>query len=72
MEFTAGGVKGALFFFPATMNKWSAVLMDCVAKQVVSRFLSLRRVVVKVADDLSSQHPKIVHMSANRPGGEAR
>jgi len=54
------------------MNQRTPVLVDGVAEQSVSRPLSESRVVVKVADDLSAQHPKIVHVPANGLGGETR
>jgi len=72
MEFAAGGVEGALFFFRAIVNEWAAVLVDRAKEKPVSRFLPLRRIVVKIADDLSAQHPKIVYVPANGLGGEIR
>ena len=70
MEFTAGGVEGALRLLRAVVNQRAPVFVDGVAKQSVSRPLSESRVVVEVADDLSVQYPKIVHMPANGLGGE--
>jgi hypothetical protein len=70
VEFTAGGVEGALRLLRAVVNQRAPVFVDGVPEQSVSRPLSESRVVVEVADDLSAQYPKIVHMPANGLGGE--
>jgi hypothetical protein len=68
VEFAAGGVEGALVFFRAVVNERATVVVDRVAEKLLSSLFSERGVVVEVADDLSAQQPKIVHVTANRPG----
>ena len=72
VEFAASGVEGALIFFRAVVNQRTTVVLDGVAEKFLGRLLSERRVVVEVADDLSSQQPKIVHVTANGLGRKTR
>jgi hypothetical protein len=64
VEFAAGDIEGALGLLRAVVDQ-RAVLVDGVAEPLVSRPLSEGRVVVEVANDLSAQHPKIVHVLVN-------
>jgi hypothetical protein len=72
VEFSAGGVEGALLLLRAVVNERATVLVDRAAEKALRIFLSERRVVVEVANDLSAQHPKIVHVVSNGLGGETR
>ena len=72
MEFAAGGVEGALVFLRAVVDERTTVVGDRVAEKLLSSLLSQRGVVVEVADDLSAEQPKSVHMTSNRPGCETR
>jgi len=72
MEFPAGRVEGALLLLRTVMNERSTVRMNHAAKKLLSSRPSERRVVVQVADDLSAQHPKVVHMPTYGFGGKTR
>ena len=72
MEFAAGGVERALVFFRAVVNERATVVVDRVAEKLLSSLLSKRAVEVEAADDLPAQQPKIVHVTANRPGCKTR
>ena len=67
MEFAAGGIEGALLLLRAIVNERATVLVNRLAEKRLSSLLSERRVIVEVADDLSAQQPKIIHVTANRP-----
>jgi hypothetical protein len=49
------------------VNERATVLVNRLAEKRLSSLLSERRVIVEVADDLSAQQPKIIHVTANRP-----
>src|SRR6266571_444083 len=65
VEFAAGRVEGALRLLVAVVNQRAAVRLDGIAQQTVGRDLSQSRVVVQVADDLSTQKPQVVHVLSN-------
>ncbi|MGA9057643.1 MAG: hypothetical protein WB763_14150 [Terriglobia bacterium] len=60
MEFAARGVEGALLIFPAVVDQRAAVLVDYIADELFSGYLSQRRLFVHVANDLSAEQPHIV------------
>src|SRR5260370_23466722 len=72
VEFAAGRVEGALRLLVAVVNQRAAVSVDGIAQQTVGRDLSQRRVVVQVADDLSTQQPQVVHVLSDGLGGQTR
>ena len=73
VEFAAGGVEGAPLLVRAVVNQRASVLVDHVAEKAVhATFLgegSWRRSRMIY---LPAQHPKVVHMPANRLGGKGR
>ena len=60
VELPAGGVEGLLLVFPAVVDKRAAILVDYVADELFSGYLSQRRIFVHVANDLSTEQPHIV------------
>ena len=62
MEPPAGGVERALFVFPAVVDQRAAVLVDHIADELFRGYLSQRRVLVHITDDLSTEQPDIVDM----------
>ena len=72
MEFAAGRIEGALLLFRAVVDQWAAFGMNRIAKKSLRSDLSQRRGVVKVADDFSTQHPEVVHVSAHGLRGKTR
>jgi hypothetical protein len=63
-----GGVERALVFFRTVVNERATVVVDHVAEKLLSSLLSERGVEVEVADDLSAQQPKIIHVASNGRG----
>ena len=62
MEFAAGRVEGALLLLRAVIRQRAAILLDHIAQKTVGCNLSQRRVFVQIANDLSAQHPQVVHV----------
>ena len=60
MELPARGVEGTLFVFPAVVDQRSAILVDYIADEFFGGYLSQRRGLVHVADDLSAEKPPMV------------
>jgi len=54
------------------MHRWPSVFVDRIPQKPISGHLSARGVVMQIADDLSAQRPKIVHVLANCFGRETR
>ena len=71
MELTAGRVHRSLLFVRCVVDCRTSVFVDGFAEQLVHRPLAQRRIVVQVADDLSSYCPEVVHVSADCRFGEA-
>ena len=57
MELAAGGVHRPLLFLGAVVYGRPSVFMDSFLKKTFCGFLSERRIVVQVADDLAPQCP---------------
>ena len=72
VEFRAGRVEGALLLVRAIVNQRAAVLMDPISEQTLNADFSQRRDLIEVPDDLSTEQPKVVHVSANGLAGKAR
>src|ERR1700722_14659976 len=72
MKFAADRVEGLLRVFRAVVDQWAAIGSDCIAKKFADSDLPLRRIVVQVADDFSTQKPEVVHVLANGLWGKTR
>ena len=72
VELPARGVERTLFVFPAVVDQRSAILVDYIADEFFGGYLSQRRGLVHVADDLSAEQPHVVDMvldgSFGKPG----
>ena len=54
------------------MNQRATILMDPISEQTLNADLSQRRDLIEVPDDLSTEQPKVVHVSAIGLAGKAR
>jgi hypothetical protein len=59
VELTAGGIKRALFIFPSVVDQRAAVLADHLTDKLLYGDLSQGRILIEIADDLSTENPSI-------------
>jgi hypothetical protein len=64
-ELVAGGVEGPLLIFASVIKQWTAEF-NHLPEDSVHGLPSLRRIVVKIADELPAQHPHIIDVFLNR------